>query len=68
MLVADTTADTDDGIEVSVMVAGVLHGAARCSTRDGGFALSGVPRDADEVWLTHGDLRVRAAVDFSALW
>lgn len=53
------------GVDLAFLQQGALRRAAR-SAADGRFDVRGVPVEVDELWLTAGDTRVRAAVDLRA--
>lgn len=54
---------TVGGLEVAAMADGVLHAAVRCESARETFELRGLPVNVDEIWVTYGDERVRAAVN-----
>jgi hypothetical protein len=53
------------GIDLAFFQGGTLRRAAR-TTPDGRFEVRGVPADVDELWLSSGTTRVRAALDLRA--
>ncbi|WP_183095910.1 hypothetical protein [Nocardioides stalactiti] len=55
----------DDGVDLSFLGRGTLRRAAR-ATADGRFDVRGVPVDVDELWLSSGGTRVRAALDLTS--
>jgi hypothetical protein len=61
-LIMVSSADDDTGVDLAFLQQGTLRRAARATT-DGRFDVPGVPVDVDELWLTSGSTRVRAALD-----
>ena len=54
--------DGSGGASLTFLEAGVVRGVARCR-RDGHFEATAIPRGVDELQLTGGDIRLRAALD-----
>lgn len=60
-----SSAAAGTGVELAFVRGGVPDRAARCA-RDGRFEVLGASDQIDAVWLTLGDVRVRAALDLRA--